>query len=153
MRYTASGKYRGSALCNSMQHRLVLRATAADIDDLAHVSNLVYLRWVLEVATSHSVAVGWDHPQYREVGACFVVRRHEIDYLAPILENDEVELVTWIESWRGASSQRRTEIRKGGVVAARASTLWAFVDFAKGRPRRIPGPILAAFGAVTSSEV
>lgn len=133
------------------QHRLVLRATPADIDELGHVSNLVYVRWVLEVATSHSVAVGYDHPEYRALGACFVVRRHEIDYVAPIFEGDEVELITWVESLRAASSERRTEIRRNGQVAARGKSLWAWVDLATGRPRRIPEEVLAAFGPVTSS--
>ena len=28
-------------------------ALAADIDELGHVNNTVYLRWVLDVATAH----------------------------------------------------------------------------------------------------
>lgn len=129
-------------------HRVVVTAVATDIDELAHVSNLVYLRWVQEVAEAHSTAVGWDHPRYRDLGAVFVVRKHEIEYVLPVLEGEEVELVTWIAWWRGASSERRTQIRRlrDGVVVARAATLWAFVDFASGRPKRIPREIVAAFG-------
>ena len=51
-----------------------ITATEADIDELGHVSNLVYVRWVLEVATAHSRARGWDYPDYRTLGAVFVVR-------------------------------------------------------------------------------
>ena len=39
-------------------------AEAADIDELGHVSNLVYVRWVLDVAMGHSRSLGWDHAQY-----------------------------------------------------------------------------------------
>jgi acyl-CoA thioester hydrolase len=129
-------------------HRVVVTALRGDIDELAHVSNLVYVRWVQEVAQAHSAAVGWDHPQYRELGSVFVVRRHQIDYVLPVLEGEEVELVTWIAWWRGASSERRTVVRRlrDGAVVARAATLWAFVDFATGRPRRIPKEVAAAFG-------
>lgn len=129
-------------------HRVLVRALSSDIDELDHVSNLVYVRWVQEVAMGHSVAVGWDHPQYRDLGAVFVVRRHEIDYVVPVLEGEEVELVTWVGWWKGVSSERRTLLRRvrDGVVVARAATLWAFIDFASGRPRRIPDEIKAAFG-------
>lgn len=129
-------------------HQVVVTAVASDIDELAHVSNLVYVRWVQEVAQAHSAAVGWDHPQYRDLGAVFVVRKHEILYVLPVIEGEEVELVTWIAWWRGASSERRTLVRRrnDGVVVARAATLWAFIDFATGRPKRIPKEIVAAFG-------
>jgi acyl-CoA thioester hydrolase len=134
------------------QHRVIVRAVASDIDELAHVSNLVYLRWVQEVAQAHSASVGWDHPQYRALGAVFVVRRHVIEYVLPVLEGEEVELVTWIAWWRGASSERRTRIRRvrDGVVVAAAATLWAFIDFASGRPKRIPREIVAAFGVAAA---
>jgi len=133
-------------------HRVVVRAMPSDIDELEHVSNLVYLRWVQEVAMAHSTHVGWDHPQYRELGAVFVVRRHEIEYVVPVLEGEEVELITWIAWWKGVSSERRTLIRRlrDGRVVARAATLWAFIDFAAGRPRRIPDAIKAAFGLIRS---
>ena len=54
-------------------------------------------------------------------------------------------LKTWVETWQGASSERRTEIRRGDDVVCRAATLWAFVALEGGRPRRIPEAIKAAF--------
>ena len=72
------------------RHALTITAAADDIDELGHVSNLVYLRWVLDAALAHSAAAGWDHAAYRRLGAVFVVRRHEIDYLAPVVAGDEV---------------------------------------------------------------
>lgn len=127
-------------------HRVIVTAKASDIDELDHVSNLVYVRWVQEVAQAHSASVGWDHPEYRALGAVFVVRRHEIEYVLPVLEGQELELVTWIAWWRGASSERRTLIKRAGTVVARAATLWAFIDLTSGRPRRIPPQIVSAFG-------
>jgi len=133
-------------------HRVLVRALPGDIDELDHVSNLVYLRWVQEVAMAHSVHVGWDHPQYRALGAVFVVRRHEIDYVVPVLEGEEVELVTWVAWWKAVSTERRTIIRRvrDGQVVARAATLWAFIDFATGRPRRISHEVKVAFGLVAA---
>lgn len=122
-----------------------ITALDPDIDELGHVSNLVYLRWVLEVATAHSLARGWGHPEYRALGGVFVVRRHEIDYLAPVTVGQEVNAATWVESWRAASCLRLTEITRGDQVVSRAATTWAFMSLATGRPQRIPENFLALF--------
>lgn len=126
--------------------RLPIRATAADIDELGHVSNLVYMRWVLEVATAHSLALGWGHGEYRAFGSVFVVRRHEIDYLAQVVLGDEVRLTTWVESWKQVSCVRKTELAraKDGVIVARAASTWAFIDYA-GKPKRIPPELIELF--------
>lgn len=122
-------------------------ATAADIDELSHVSNIVYVRWVQDVAVAHSAAVGWTRDAYFEAGKLFVVRRHELDYLESAVEGDEVELVTWVESWSAASSIRKTRILRvrDGRELARASTLWVLVAKQTGRPLRIPPAISDAF--------
>src|SRR5437868_3733880 len=72
---------------------------ASDIDELGHVSNLVYLRWVLDVAMAHTRAVGWDFAQYRALGAVFMVRRHEIDYVGQVTLGQTLRAETWVDSW------------------------------------------------------
>lgn len=129
----------------SQRFSLPITAAAADIDELGHVSNLVYLRWVLEVAMAHSRSVGWDHPQYRAYGAVFVVRRHEIDYIAQVREGEELSAETWVEDWRPASCIRKTELRRGDQVVARAATTWALISLTSGRPQRISDEMRALF--------
>jgi acyl-CoA thioester hydrolase len=126
---------------------LAITAAAADIDDLGHVNNLVYLRWVQEVAVAHSGARGWDAGAYQRIGASWVVRRHEIDYVVPVLVGEALTITTWVESVKGASSVRRTRMTRArdGAVVCRASTTWAFVDLARGRLARIPDALRAAF--------
>lgn len=124
-----------------------------DIDELGHVSNVVYVRWILHAAQAHSRAVGYDLAAYRRLGAMFVVRRHEVDYLAPALAGDHIVLRTWVDTWKGASSVRATSIARvqgqggetGETELARGRTRWAFVDLERGRPRRIPDQLRAAF--------
>jgi acyl-CoA thioester hydrolase len=137
----------------SSVHLQRLVAAADDIDELGHVSNVVYVRWILEAALGHSAAVGWGPAQYRDLGATFVVRRHEVDYLLPVFAGDGIELETRVEWWKGASSLRRTVIRRAadGVEVARGATLWAFVDMQVGRPRRIPEAVRTAFGLAASA--
>lgn len=136
-------------MSDAPRHTIVVRPTAEDIDELDHVSNLVYLRWVLEVARAHSDAVGWDTAAYRELGSIWVVRRHEIDYAQSALLDDEIALTTWVDAWKRVSSVRRTEIirRADDRVLARAATTWAFVDLESARPTRIPPSVQGAFSA------
>jgi acyl-CoA thioester hydrolase len=116
-----------------------------DIDELGHVSNLVYVRWVLDVAMGHSRALGYDFADYRRLGAVFVVRRHEIDYVAQVTAGQVLRAETWVPTWRGASCVRHSEIARGEQVIARAQTTWAFIGLASGRPQRIPEEIRAMF--------
>lgn len=129
----------------SPPYQLDIVADRADVDELGHISNLVFLRWVLDAATAHSFAAGWNHEAYRKLGAVWVVRRHELEYLRPVYAEDAVALVTWVDTWRGASSIRKTSIRAGGVEVARGSTLWAFVGLESGRPTRIPDDLKRDF--------
>lgn len=130
-----------------MQSRFTLPITAAeaDIDELGHVSNLVYLRWVLEVAMAHSISLGWDHAAYRAHGSVFVVRRHEIDYVAQVTVGQTISAETWVDEWKQASCIRKTELLRDGKVVARAATTWAFISLSSGRPLRIPDELRSLF--------
>ena len=125
-----------------------VRVDDGDIDELGHASNISYLRWIQDVAKGHSEAVGYGYERYLELGAVFVVRRHEVDYLRPAMPGDELELATWVDGWRAATSVRRTLIRRAsdGQELARACTTWALVSVDAGRPTRIPAELRSAFG-------
>jgi acyl-CoA thioester hydrolase len=122
-----------------------ITVAAADIDELGHVGNLVYVRWILDVATAHSVAFGWDPARYRAHGAIFVVRRHEVDYVAQVREGEALVAETWVDAWRPASCIRKTELRRGEQVVARGATTWAFISLTGGRPQRIPDELRERF--------
>jgi len=125
--------------------RFPITATDADIDDLGHVSNLVYLRWVLEAATAHSTAQGWDLAAYKQLGNVWVVRRHELDYLGQVTLGQTLVAETWVDTWKAASCIRKTELVRDGQVVARCATTWAFMSLTSGRPQRIPETLLTAF--------
>lgn len=129
----------------SERFSLPITATQADIDELGHVSNLVYLRWVLEAATAHSVARGWGHAEYLALGSVWVVRRHELDYLAQVTAGQTLVAETWVDSWKAASCVRKTELIRDGQIVARAATTWAFMSVATGKPQRIAEVVRAAF--------
>jgi acyl-CoA thioester hydrolase len=115
----------------------------ADIDELGHVNNIVYLRWVQDVATAHwrAVAPAADIARY-----VWVVTRHEIDYLRPTLPGETVTLTTWVGTPRGARFDRHVLITgTNGQPRARAMTVWALIDATSNRVVRVPADVAAPF--------
>lgn len=114
----------------------VLQISPDDIDELTHVNNAVYLRWVQEIATAHWRAAA---PPALQAALVWVVLRHEIDYKRPALPGDEILARTWVGEATETRFERHTEIarRTDGVLLARAVSIWCPLDAATGRPRRI----------------
>jgi acyl-CoA thioester hydrolase len=140
-----------------MTFELAVDVKDADIDELGHASNIVFVRWIQDVAVAHSVAVGLTVEAYRTIGAVFFVRRHEIDYLRPALRGDRLLLRTWIDSVFAAKCLRGTEIVRceadgRETMVARSMTTWGCVEIASGRPTRIPQAIRAAFESYVRTE-
>jgi len=129
----------------SARFTMPITAVETDIDEVGHVSNIVYLRWVMEVAMEHSRALGWDYPDYKAFGAVFMVRRHEIDYVAQVTLGQTLSAETWVDEWRQASCIRKTELIRDGKIVVRAATTWALISLGSGRPIRIPDEMRAKF--------
>ena len=116
----------------------------ADIDELNHVNNTVYLRWIQDIATAHwkslasaeaQAAIGW------------VVLRHEIDYRMPANLADEILLRTWVGEASRLKFERFTEIRRkdDNQLLAQARTLWVPIDWKTGKPTRVSPEVRARF--------
>lgn len=120
------------------------------IDALNHVNNEVYLRWLLQAAGAHSDAVGYDMKKFLEIGESFVVRRHEIDYLASAYLGEKLTVVTWIKEIHSTRAHRQYKIirERDSKTLIAAETLWVYVDLKTGRPTKIPQEILQAFPVV-----
>jgi acyl-CoA thioester hydrolase len=120
------------------------RVEAGDIDDLGHVSNIVYLRWVQDAASAHWAAIA---PADAQAAIAWVVLRHEIDYRAPALRGDELEIRTRIGTASGMSFERLTSIHRAGEMRAlaEARTLWCPIDLATGKPRRVTAALRNLF--------
>jgi len=118
-----------------------------EIDGLGHVNNQVYLDWFMCAATRHLELVGWDVHKLIALGEGWVVRRHEIDYLAPVLPGETVRMRTWVETAERASSDRYYEIFRAsdGKMVCSGRTTWVWINFKTGRPARIPEAVIKAF--------
>ena len=116
----------------------------ADIDALGHVNNVVYVRWMQDVAEKHWESVA--APTLR-AELNWVVTRHEVDYKAPAFVGEVLVARTWVGEPSGATWERFIEIRRveGDRLLARGRSVYAALDAASGRPRRIDPRIQAAF--------
>ena len=123
--------------------------TQAEIDELGHAGNFHYVRWMQHAAVAHSTANGWPSQRYIELGAGWVVRSHQITYLKPAFEGDCLVIKTWVANMKPASSLRRYEILNAeGEILARAETDWAFVNYERQKPTRIPAEVADCFEIV-----
>ncbi len=123
---------------------LSFTAASADIDELGHVNNAVWVQWIQEIATRHWYAAG----DARHVDAfIWVVTRHEIDYLRPLLIGGTAHGRTWVgEAPRGARFDRLVEFAGAdGKPLVRARTTWAMIDRSSGRPARVPVDLVERF--------
>jgi len=120
---------------------------AADIDELGHVNNVVYLRWAQEIAIAH-----WRSRASADMlqGFVWVVARHEVDYRAALELGDDVEVRTWVDDApRGPAWARFVDIYKHGAPkpAAQIKSNWVMLDMETRRLRRVPAELAQRFFA------
>ena len=126
-----------------------LTVTPQDIDDLDHAGNYHYVRWMQQAAIAHSTANGWSPGKYIEMGSGWVVRSHKITYLMPAFEGDSIVIKTWVSNMKPATSLRKYHILNDrGELLAEAETDWAFVNYQKQKPTRIPASVIDCFTVV-----
>lgn len=121
-----------------------------DTDELGHVNNVVWLRFVVALAHAHTAAVGIGDSVYEKYAATWVVRRHRIDYLRSAVEGEVLRESTRVVELRGARCVRVVEFRRAcdESLLVRAESVWAFVDRATQRPRRMPPEVVSRLEVV-----
>ena len=106
-----------------------------DIDPLGHVNNLVYARWVQDVASDHWRTAA-DPALVDEIA--WVMTRHEIDYERPAHLGDQITARTWVGSATPVRFERHVEILDAeGRRLARSRTVWTPIDRRTGRIVRL----------------
>ena len=121
-----------------------ITASPEDLDELGHVNNAAWVRWIQDIATAHWYAVA--APEHSEA-YLWVVTRHEIDYLRSVGPGETVIGRTWVpDPPKGARFDRHMEFTGGdGKTRVRAKTTWAIIERASGRPIRVPAEVAAPF--------
>ncbi len=120
----------------------LITVAAEDIDELGHVNNVVYVRYVQDVAAAHWQVLADESLRQRY---SWVVVRHEIDYKNPAYLNEKIVATTWVGEHQGARSDRFVKLvsEKTGKVLIEAKTTWCMLDAKTMRPVRIQEDVLS----------
>lgn len=139
-----------------------------ECDPMGHLNNANYLTYLEQVAFDASGDAGFDRFSLVEnYGALFVVRKHEVTYHQPALENEWLLIRSWgqdlraARAWREYSVSKFTgepeafvqgpvpvteipEVSKRDLVVS-AVTEFAFMNPESGRPTRLPQEFIETF--------
>lgn len=123
-------------------------------DENRHVNNIEYVRMLQESAIAHTRQNGWTPDELHALGWTWVVRSHFIEYLQPCRSGEDIEILTWVSSFKKIRSLRKYRFVRvaDGAILATAQTDWVFLDSRKGRPVAIPPEVLAAYVVIPEDE-
>ena len=130
---------------------LAIAIQPADIDQLGHVNNVTYLRWVQDVAEAHWMATA---PLEDQRNLRWVVVRHEIDYKQAAYLGDGIIARTWVGSASRIRFERHTELLRSSdrILLAKARTVWCPLNAETGKPVSVSETVRAAFSVEPPSS-
>lgn len=118
--------------------------SSEEIDDLNHVNNVVYVKWMDDVAFAHWQKLTENHPLPDYI---WVVVRHEIDYKSQAVLNDEITIKTWVGETSGIKSIRYIEFYKEDKLLVKSKTIWVLLNAKNYKPTRITESVLKVLEA------
>jgi acyl-CoA thioester hydrolase len=128
---------------NPTRFSIEIIAKTADIDELNHVNNVVFVRWVQEVASAHWQSMA--SVDLRDT-LSWMLLRHEIDYLGQAFLGDRITGTTWVGEAKGATFERFVDLAKDGKIITKSRTVWALLDAKTLKPRRIDQAMIELLG-------
>jgi acyl-CoA thioester hydrolase len=123
---------------------MAIAVAPPDIDGLGHVNNVVYVRWVQDIAVAHWRAVASAADQERFL---WIVVRHEIDYKQAARLGDTILARTWVGAATRIRFERHTELLRASdkALLAKARTVWCPVDAVTGKLASVSAEVRARF--------
>ena len=103
--------------------RLPIQVRFRDLDALNHLNNAVYLTY-LEIARIEY----WKALRFEPVRPSMLLARVEIDYVKPVLFDDQVEVAVRVSEFGTKSFVMPFEIQANGTVAAKGSSVLVWFD-------------------------
>ncbi len=106
-----------------------------------------YLKFLERARSEWLRGFGFEQDALRDRdGLAFVVRRVEVDYLAPARFNDSLEVTVTLAALGRASLDIEQAVLRGPTRLVTARVKLACVDAVMFKPARIPSPIIEAVG-------
>ena len=125
-----------------------------ELDELGHVSNTVYVKWLDSVTRLHNTELGLDQHVLIENDSVFVIQKHLLTYKKPAFEKDLLEIKTRIISYSAFKHLREYQISSkadGGLIFS-AETVLVNVSFTSGKLKRMPDVYFDRFREMGSLE-
>ena len=113
-----------------------------DIDELGHVNNSVYLRWVQDAVVAHWRSVAPPEAVARHL---WIATKHAIEYRRPAFLLDGVIATATLERLAGVRAFYRTVIRRGSEVLAEVESTWCCLDAVSRKPVKLGANIALRF--------
>ncbi|MEP6982060.1 MAG: thioesterase family protein [Sphingomicrobium sp.] len=114
----------------------------ADIDQMGHVNNAVYLKWVQEAVVDYWSSVA---PPEAVAQHLWVALKHEITFLRPTFLQDVVVAEVIAEKVEGARAMFTTVVRRGEEVLSEIKSSWCCLDAVTKRPARLARDVVGRF--------
>ena len=124
------------------KYRIPVTVKEDDLDELNHVNNVRYVKWMEDVARAH-----WSHLLQKnnlKNNYIWVVASHFIEYKRSAILGHKLSLETYIESFEDSICYRIIEIKNAvtGKVMIQSRSKWCMIDFKTKRPTLIPDEVL-----------
>ncbi len=118
-------------------HKIIV--TKDTIDENNHVNNVIYVKWMQDVANMHSLAVGDTLDMQKQNSYIWVAKSHNIEYIRSAYEGDEVHIKTWVEEYKKSACLRHYEFsNQKNEILTKAQTIYVYLDATSLRPKKIP---------------
>ena len=128
-------------------HSLPLRVYYEDTDAAGIVYYANYLKFIERARTEMMRLYGVEHEKARQSGGtAFIVRRCEIEYVAPARLDDELVVETRIKELGGATILLSQDVLRDGAMLVRTTVLVACIGV-QGRPVRLPAELRSSLSS------
>jgi YbgC/YbaW family acyl-CoA thioester hydrolase len=129
-------------------HTSRFEARSYEVDSYRHLNNGVYVSWFEHARLQYLQSLGFSYDGFADRRQWIVVARTEVDFRAPVLGGEAVELETRVVALGRSSVRFRQHMRRGpGAPVAEALTVMVFSG-EHGGSIPIPDDFRAAVGAV-----
>jgi acyl-CoA thioester hydrolase len=111
------------------------------------VGHAVFMQWFQETAFEASASRGFGMRKYDEMGAVWVMREVDVEFLEPARYLEEIQVSTWVSDFHRVRSHREYEARRAsdGTLLAHARVDWVFLDATTLALRRVPTEMSTLF--------
>ena len=125
-----------------------IKVKSEEIDNLDHVNNVVYVKWVNDIAVEHWTTVATQ--KLLDTYDWFMIK-HTLEYKGAALLGDVVKIITQVGRATNVRYERLIEIRNAVTdqLLVKSISDWCAVD-KQGKPQRISDELRSVFEVSTS---